>query len=161
MKESADTQLKVYADSLNNRLERKGTITGVEFLPEDKTNLLAEWKIIEDDINYEIQSKLLSFLDNDIMNNLDELKADVKEFIEQQKPFSYKFNVKDESSDPAQIVDEEENKVLKHITSTGFALDTPITITKPYAFPDNTREPYFEFKIENGIVGYRFYNKIR
>jgi len=157
IRSTIEEQIKVFADGLGNRLERKGTVTGVEFSPEDKTNLLSEWKSVEGELNYYVETKMLDLLDNIKISQLAELKAEMKDFIEKQKPFSYRIRTKDESSDETTVRDSVQRKVLNYVTSAGAAFDTTYAITNKATFPNNIGETFFQFKIENGKIGYAFY----
>lgn len=167
-------QLKVFADSIHDRLEREGTLTGVKFYPEEKTNLLSRWKRVEEDINVIIQKKLIDLIDNSSIKEFQELKAklhqSVKEMgfyhpsLSRKTPGRYTSQIKDEISDPKNLIDEKEKELYDFIIKDEREFDTPYLINKDnyksrfHAIPP---EEYLEFKIDNvsGKVGYAFYRK--
>lgn len=171
LKEGMQDQLKVYAESLQARLERPGTVTGSEFSPEDKTALMSEWKIVEAGINQEIQSKLINLIDNPNVAKFTEVKAELKEFIEANLRGSYRSNwsMHDADSDESTLSNADEKKLWDIITNKS-AQGDKIEFDRPYQIRNksawtakNILTPPFTdriaFKIDNnkGKIGYAFY----
>jgi len=167
IKEAMQEQLKVYAESLNSRLERAGTITGVEFLPEDKTTLISEWKIVETEINKQIQNHLIDLISDPDISKFSKIKATLKDYINRNiRSYNYDFGADDKESDESTL-SSEEKKLWTMITNRKIHNDN-IEFDRPY--PIDSYEwkhlkigPLYankiEFKIDSnkGKVGYAFY----
>lgn len=168
-------QLKVFTDSIHDRLEREGTLTGIKFYPEEKTNLLSRWKTVEEDINVIIQKKLIDLIDNSSIKEFQELKAKLHQSVKEMgfyhpsltktKPgYAHVGGVKDEASDPKNLIDEKEKQLYDFIIHDERKFDTPYLINKENyksRFHAIAPEEYLQFKIDNleGKVGYAFYRK--
>ena len=153
---TANKYLEVYSEAIRDRLQRKGTITGTEFTPEDKILLLGEWQYVEDEINYYVEKKLLDFLDYKPIEGLSEIKAKLRSFIEGQKGYVDTWNPNE--SDPITLSDPDQKKIWNYFEAvTGFNLDTPIKLRYPKKWSDNHSSfPYFRFVIREGQLGTEF-----
>lgn len=120
LKDTCNKVIEHYAKAINDRLERGGTLTGVEFYPEEKVVLLNEWRSIEADINEYIDEKLDEFIDDIYVSQLEDIKSQLKQYIEQ---FSYyksnSFNT--QSNDKTQL-DPDELNVLRFMESVKLKL---------------------------------------
>jgi len=123
IRKAMDEQLRVYAESLQNRLEREGTITGVKFYPEEKTNLLSHWRMIETEINALIQKNLIDLLDDVNIVGFQETKAKLEAEIRKIRGNTYVTDV--EIPADATILTGDEQKLYEFITKNrrGMAKD--------------------------------------
>jgi hypothetical protein len=163
MKTAMEEQLKIYAESLHDRLTRTGTITGVDFFPEEKTALLSEWKVVEENINKLIQEKLINLLDNVNIKDFQEMKAELEEYINNAKgwfsPTLLTTGTVDDL-DPKS----DEYKLWDYIfNKAGYTFNQPYLINDTSRFPIRTFSRHIEFKIDanKAKVGYLFVQKDR
>jgi len=172
-KSSMEEQLKVYADSFHNRLERAGTVTNVEFFPEEKANLLSLWKFVEDEINRLIRDKLISLMDNLDISEFQKIKANLQTMIKQAKGYYYSSDDEESSEDENLVAGSDEEKLYQYIKSqtikgqkiefdkTYQILNSGIWNTKTILGKQHTQ--FIKFKIDNqqGKVSFGFYQVSR
>lgn len=132
VKNSMSEQLKVYAESFHNRLEREGTITGVKFYPEEKTNLLSRWKSIEDQVNSLIQKKIIELIDNVKIEEFQQMKAELEEYIDGVR--GYSSPEPEQSSDVDLISPETKDyEALIKLKYLNYSIDHAYPLIKPEA----------------------------
>jgi len=156
LKGAMDNQLKVYDDALHQRLDRPGTITGVEFYPEEKTALLSEWQAVQDQITDYIQSKIVELMDNPFIKQYQEIKGELEEYIKSQDRWHSSYD--DESSDPSKVTDRDQKQILDILEKSGFQPKTPYKVLDASNFQEPpTRGAFFEYSNDkNGNIFYWF-----
>jgi len=124
-------------------------------MPEDKTNLLAEWKSVEEEINYYIETKLLDFIDYIKVAELSEIKSELKQFIEDQRGYKHSFG-SNQVSEPADINSPEESAIYDEFENIGGILDLPINMKNPSssASLNTSGAKWIKFIIKNRKLGY-------
>ena len=147
-REAVNEYIKTYEDSFQQRLDRPGSITGTQFMPEDKTNLLSEWKSVIEELNYYIQTRLLDFVDLVSISELSGIKSELKQFIEDQRGYKGGWN-NSQDSDPSSIIDPDEQKVWQYFENiVGRNVDNAIKMKYPTRWSSNTAGfPYFKYEI--------------
>ena len=158
IKNSMQNQLKLYADSLHSRVERAGTITGVTFYPEEKTNLLSKWKQIEDNVNKYIQDILIGLLDSPEIAQYQEIKSELEEYISKMHGYHSDFDddedfEEDDTKDTGEDVDKDSNdaKAVELLKQLGIKLNTPYYVADRNYFeePKPSRGSYIKFKVDS------------
>lgn len=161
LKGAMDNQLKVYDEALHARLDRAGTITGVEFYPEEKTALLSQWQAVQDQITDHIQSKIVSLMDNDFIQQFQEIKAELEEYIKNKDPWHSMYD--DGGSDDESQVAGIQKQVLDAIKNDGFELKQPYKVIQPNNFepPKPTPGNYVMFALDSKHQVYYVYGFLR
>jgi len=174
IKDALEGQLKVYADSIIDRLERTGTLTNVKFTPGQKRELLSQWKSIEDEAQVLMQKKFIDLMNDPKIAQFEELKAKMDAYIEQIRWNKNKFDFGEES-DESTITDAHEQKIYDEIINTvidsakiHFDIPAYKIINKPPSgsrnslniLPKPIPSDYIAFVIDNkkGKVAYTYYD---
>ena len=178
MQTGVENIIKIYADNFAQRVERKGTLTGVEFMPEEKTALQADWQSMEQGVHQHIQEETLKLIDDIKLDALSSIKAKLESEIEAHKyqtrslwgagKGSKRKSVTDDPSNISKLGKAGEEfdaySYLKNLyTSTfkqNFELDKIYSIKNSNIFPDaNNTYTKVKFKIDNDAkkLAYRFY----
>lgn len=162
-----------YAKSISDRIERAGTITGVEFYPEDKTMLASLWKLKEDDINSYIESKLAEFIDAFDLTKMEDIKAQLSQFVEKHGRYhsSAFYDVQKETEVDLNPGDDEAVvfPAFQSMASThGLKLYTPLAIldksvlanfSNLYNRPLKSNPRYLQFIIYHGQLAIQLLDK--
>ena len=171
---SLSEQLKVFADSLHLRLERAGTITGVEFTPENKTTLLSEWKIIESELQSEILKIFTNLIDDPFITKHAEVEAKIKQFVDKFGRYSSSSPIKHDvasdidslQSSEAELADIITDENIMNIKEQPVYFDQIYAINNPgqwnpqiMGFKIPTTASYLAFKTDAQKVGYIFYDR--
>ncbi len=154
-RESVNEYMKTYEESFQARLDRPGTLTGAEFMPEDKTNLMIEWKAVLEEINYLIETQLMDFIDLASIQELSAVKGDLKKFIQDQR--GYESNLR-HPSEPSSIIDADEKEIYKFFVNlSGATLDNDFRVTDKTIAGSGLNTlgaDWVKFIIEGGKLGY-------
>ena len=156
LKAAMDNQLKIYDDALHARLDRPGTITGVEFYPEEKTALLSEWQAVQDQVTDFIHSQLINMMDNAFISKFQEIKAELEEFINSRDKWRSAYDK--EEFDESKIKDPTQKQIYDILKTTGFEPKTPYKILKRDAFEEPAPvNSFFLYNADaNGNIFYWF-----
>ena len=158
-RDAVNDYMKTFEDAFQQRLDRPGTLTGTEFMPEDKTNLLSEWRSIVEELNYYIQTKLLDFVDLISIAELSEVKAELKKFIEDQRGYNSGAEVWP-SDDPSTIPPGGlEEKIYDFwVTTLSRMVNYPYQInsTPGLGSYNGSKAKWIKFIIHNDKLGYVF-----
>jgi len=157
LKGAMDNQLKVYDDALHARLDRAGTLTGVEFYPEEKTALLSQWQGVQDQITDHIQQKIVELMDNPFISQYQEIKAELEEYIKNKDPWHSTYA--DDGNDDESKVSGVQKQILEAIKNDGFELKKPYKVIQPANFdpPKPTTSNYVMFALDKNYYVYYVY----
>jgi len=173
-KDASNKIIEHYAKAINDRIERVGTLTGVEFYPEEKTMLINEWKNIEDEVNVYIENKLVDFIDNIQVSQLEDIKAQLKSYVEDFGLFhSNALNFEEEEGLESNIDKSNPTKLEIWNKFRNLAQSNKLELNKPYKMKDpslsfmstanrdinKSRALLFEFVISEqaGALGIQFF----
>jgi hypothetical protein len=173
IKDAMEGQLKVYADSIGDRLERTGTITNVKFTPQQKRGLLTKWRSVEDEAHKLMQEKFIKLMSDPKIAQFQQLKAQMDAYIEQIRWNKSSFDL-GEQSDKSKLANADEKQIYNDIINTDYKtvkleFDKPYKIDRFTAFnqdkllPQRPKDNYMGFIIDNesGKVAYVFYENER
>lgn len=165
IKTSMQDQVKLYSSNIQDRINKEGTITGVNFYPEEKLELLSKWQEIEDNINKYIQDILINLLNSPELAQYQEIKLELEDYVSNTHRYNMRFDddYDDEDEDEDEYNEDiddifisDTNQELNNKNAIDLLKQLDIKLNTPYfivdkIFFEDPKPPkgsYIKFKID-------------